>query len=848
MKLGVAHQGGPDRTLGQAARLEVPGYRLLERLGGDRQAGIDVWRAAGPGGFEAALRFIRLAPDARPEEVRRADLIRHARHPNLLAAFGSWQVGGSMVLATELPDRTLWDRFLEALAYGEAGVPRDELIDALAEAARGIDYLNGNPPASGTSSRPPGDDRAGPGVPHGEITPRTILFVGGGVKVADIDVARPPDEPARPGLGLSPSADPLAPRWGLDYAAPEWLSGAASRHSDQYSLAVTYFHMRVGRLPFAAGSPQRRADLFGLPALERAAIARALDEDPDARWPSCRDMVDTLRIGAVGGDERAPGLVDEQGPGADSRGRPSVGRSTAISLAAAASAATLAGSLLLNAPAPVERADPDRRADAPPAPPSVALAPARFRLQGPDDPPAPPEAEPGPAVDPVAEPPEVVAGPLVGEATADGPTDPRSAPGPTPAGVINPAEPEALRVIPAEPEAVATTARPSPATIRVEAPAALDVEAGQAVGLPVTVSCEGVDGPVEVRLDGLPRGVSAAPWVGAGVGGDEGAAGRVAAVRPIQVEADAESPEGESLVRLVVTSGSARAETVVWLTVRPSLAEAARCRGDALLGRHEYEQALAAYSEALALHPSDPLALHGRGLAAYGKGDLDQALADIDAALRIKPETPTALNNRGLVRLARGDAIAAIADFDTAAQLAPGFAVVRYNRGRAYDQAGATDQALADYDAAIRSDPGFAKAYKARGDALGRRGDRDGALANYDAAIRIHPDDPTALNNRGLLRFARGDYYRAIADFDAAIRVRPNYAVVRYNRGRVYAFLGDTAEAVASFDHALRLDPTLTRATQARAEVLSRRSEATWTRPSLGVATRRDYRTRPAIP
>src|SRR5437763_16598629 len=52
MKLGTAHQGACDhdrdgRALGRDERLEVPGYRLIERLGGG--AG-EVWSAGGPGG------------------------------------------------------------------------------------------------------------------------------------------------------------------------------------------------------------------------------------------------------------------------------------------------------------------------------------------------------------------------------------------------------------------------------------------------------------------------------------------------------------------------------------------------------------------------------------------------------------------------------------------------------------------------------------------------------------------------------------------------------------------------------------------------------------------------------
>jgi tetratricopeptide (TPR) repeat protein len=92
------------------------------------------------------------------------------------------------------------------------------------------------------------------------------------------------------------------------YAAPEFFRGETSGRSDQYSLAVTYCHLRGGRLPFHGNDAQLMAghlgqppDLTMLPPEERVAVARALAKDPDDRWPSCRDFVDAVRVGRVSG-------------------------------------------------------------------------------------------------------------------------------------------------------------------------------------------------------------------------------------------------------------------------------------------------------------------------------------------------------------------------------------------------------------------------------------------------------------------------------------------------------------------------------------------------------------------
>jgi len=891
MKLGTAHKGGRDRMLGHVDRPDVPGYRILERLGGDGRNGVEVWKAEGPGGFHAALRVIRLTADVTPDDIRGLERLRTARHPNLLAAFGSWRVENALILATELPDCSLWDRFLQARGAGEPGLPRDELVDSLAEAARGIDYVNGNGPAS------PGHPAPGLSVPHGDITPRTILIVGGGIKVADIDALRDVAGPAEvPALCETPL-------WGLDYAAPERFSGRPSRHSDQYSLAVTYFHLRVGTLPFAGQGAEvtasplcRRPELTGVPTEERPALARALAEDPDRRWPSCCAFVQALRA-AIQSPPTSVEAAAVVAPGPRIPVRRPAGRSSALTLAVAASGVTLAGTLLLASrftpparggrfPTPSARGvaltrsqeSPTRPEDvaensipAPAAAPSQAPAPAAPALASLQ--PAPPPA-PLPASEVLAAAPEILSATAVPPEAPDMPTTPPPAalppfdeptPGPAPARDLPPspsfgvaagtasllarmnwdrdvpaAEQVARPVEPVRPASVPTpVARPP--VIHLAAPDLFVVEAGRTASLPVTVRGDGVPGLVEVEIKGLPEGVSALPPTPA-LGHQDSAASAdpTETTRVVQLRAAPNSPEGETLARLIATAGPARAEATVRVSVRSSPAVVARRRGDVLLRRDEFAAAAAAYTESIALDPADPLAFHGRGLAFYGKGDFDPALADVTTALKLRPETPTALNNLGLIRLAKGDPASAITHFDEAIRLDPVYAVVRYNRGRAYAETGSPDKALGDFDEAIRLDPRFAKAFKARADVLTHKGDRDRALADYDEAVRLRPEDPAALNNRGLLLFARGEHHRAIADFDEAIRTSPRYAVVRYNRGRVYAYLGDTVEALGAFEQALRLDPQLNRATQARAEILARANAPTPARTDLGVATRRE--------
>ncbi len=203
----------------------IPGYSLVARLGSGGFG--EVWKADSPGGFHVALKFVRLEGKSSEVEQRALEVIKDVRHPHLLATFGTWQIDDFLVIAMELADRTLLDRFQEAVKEGYQGIPRDELFEYLAEAAKGIDHLN--------APQQPGQLR----IQHRDIKPQNLLLSGNSVKVGDFGLARSLQYEATGHTGIL----------SLAYAAPECFDGITSNRSDQYSLAMTYCHLRGGRLP-----------------------------------------------------------------------------------------------------------------------------------------------------------------------------------------------------------------------------------------------------------------------------------------------------------------------------------------------------------------------------------------------------------------------------------------------------------------------------------------------------------------------------------------------------------------------------------------------------------------------
>jgi serine/threonine protein kinase len=279
----------------------IPGYRLIERLGSGGFG--EVWKAEAPGGLFKAIKFVqRVASEQNDsaissfEERSRADQewksllrVKAVRHPFILLLDRFENIDDYLVIVMELADRTLGDRFKESRGQGLPGIPRDELLGYLLEAAEVLDLMN-----------------AQYQLQHLDIKPQNLFLVHNHVKVADFGLVK--DTAA--GGNLMTITGGVTPV----YAAPETFDGKFSRQSDQYSLAIVYQEMLTGRRPFAGTSLkqlilqhlQNAYDLNPAPAHDRAVLTRALAKNPEDRFPTCTEFVQELRRAGVGQTAAVP--------------------------------------------------------------------------------------------------------------------------------------------------------------------------------------------------------------------------------------------------------------------------------------------------------------------------------------------------------------------------------------------------------------------------------------------------------------------------------------------------------------------------------------------------------------
>jgi serine/threonine protein kinase len=264
----------------------IPGYRLIERLGGGGFG--EVWKAEAPGGLQKAIKFVYgdlggVGDNGQraEQELKALKRVQSVRHPYVLSLERYDIIEGRLMIVMELADRNLWDRFKECRAQGLPGIPREELLNYLEETAEALDLMNQEYQ-----------------LQHLDIKPQNIFLVHQHIKVADFGLVKDLEgSQASVTGGVTPV-----------YAAPETFDGRVTRYSDQYSLGIVYQELLTGQRPFAATNVrqlilqhlQAPPNVSALPAADQPIILRSLSKVPEERFPTCRIMVRALRAVSPG--------------------------------------------------------------------------------------------------------------------------------------------------------------------------------------------------------------------------------------------------------------------------------------------------------------------------------------------------------------------------------------------------------------------------------------------------------------------------------------------------------------------------------------------------------------------
>lgn len=246
----------------------------------------------------------------------------------------------------------------------------------------------------------------------------------------------------------------------------------------------------------------------------------------------------------------------------------------------------------------------------------------------------------------------------------------------------------------------------------------------------------------------------------------------------------------------------------------PKTAAEFSLRGAASSARRDFPAAIADFSKAIELEPTEAGHYKSRAMARLGANQGLGAMADLTQALKHKPDDIDALTTRGALYIGAKDEAKARADFDAARKHAPDDHRIALRIADVYVANGAFELAIKEYDGWLAARPNDMRAPGVLNDRCWTRAlwgrELEAALADCDLALKKGGRNSSFMDSRGFVLLRMGRFAEAIRQYDAAIKAQPKHALSLYSRGVAKLRSGDKAGGEADIAAALAIEPRVT--------------------------------------
>ncbi len=202
------------------------------------------------------------------------------------------------------------------------------------------------------------------------------------------------------------------------------------------------------------------------------------------------------------------------------------------------------------------------------------------------------------------------------------------------------------------------------------------------------------------------------------------------------------------------------------LQARPTHAEALHLRaviahqtGD-LIGAIDY------LKQAIAAKGNVPLFHSNLCEMCRQAGRLEEAVAAGTRAIKLHPNFPQALNNLGIVHFDREEFRTAERYYRSALALDPNFPEAHNNLANALRAQHKFDQSIPCYEKAIECRPGYADAIANLGSVLHIVGRLDEAMSTFQWALTLNPRQSDAHSGVGILQLLRGNFAAGWSEYE----------------------------------------------------------------------------------
>jgi tetratricopeptide (TPR) repeat protein len=222
---------------------------------------------------------------------------------------------------------------------------------------------------------------------------------------------------------------------------------------------------------------------------------------------------------------------------------------------------------------------------------------------------------------------------------------------------------------------------------------------------------------------------------------------------------------------------------------------------------NDYDGAIEALSQALALAPDKTDTVYTLGLSHHANGNFGEAVNLYRRTLELAPDMANASMNLALALHASGRYGEAVEAYRRITEKQPDNPEAWYNMGLADEALGNSDDAAGAYARVVELAPDRLLAWQNMGRvqlSLERYGD---AIASYSKVAELSKDNAEALNNIALASYYTGRFEESIAAYEKVLTVAPENVRAWGSMGLTYYTMGNYSKAIEASEKALSIKP-----------------------------------------
>lgn len=230
-------------------------------------------------------------------------------------------------------------------------------------------------------------------------------------------------------------------------------------------------------------------------------------------------------------------------------------------------------------------------------------------------------------------------------------------------------------------------------------------------------------------------------------------------------------------------------------------------RGNDMVRKRNYEEAIGFYKEALKIDSCFVDALNNLGTLSFDNRDYEAAIQYYSKAISCNAQYLPSYLNRANAYYESNELFSGLRDLETVEKSKPDTVMLHFIRGLIYTRMANYERAQKSFEKSIALDRANAELKINLASVLFYRHRYDSAKAILQSLIDDQGVNPNAFNTLALISVADRQYDSAMFWVEKALAKQRNNPFFLNNRGYIYLLMGNLSSAISDINESISIDP-----------------------------------------